>query len=30
MKNAITLLSEMEQQDESGKFAAFIKSRKKT
>ena len=30
MKNALTLLSEMEQQDESGKFAAFIKSRKKT
>ena len=38
MENAITLLSEMEQQclstqlpqDENGKFAAFIKSREKT
>ena len=38
MKNALTLLSEMEQhclsaqlpQDENGKFAAFIKSREKT
>ena len=29
MKNSILLLSEMKQQDESGKFAAFIKSRKK-
>ena len=38
LKNAVTLLSEMEQQclspqlpqDENGKFAAFTKSRRKT